>query len=414
MDDSPETYNDASMLYRDSLEQEIYEEKLAKERARPKKVNNKKRFQCPCIGECVDTKYHIDVEEWNSIQDRRKRQFLEAQKPCTNCGEENEFGTDTGGVCSKCGHVTSDFLEPGFGDMSRVRRPSTGNARRNYFNEVLSQLCRTEPPIPMADRESLVATYNDGFGLEGDETYGNPPRDRSKGRLYDAELDKATVAAIVDRSGVAQNKYVEKWRTIRVLLGAEPNPTPTADELRALRKDFSLFEIKWKQHPELHHTRKSIPCYSFIILQMMLRRSVEMYDTFEKWLPVVTHEKLIDLQVQWAAFCKLLEWEPLFPGKDANGTTIAVPLPELPKDYVKPVIKRQLKQPRAKKFQPKWYRETHWKENKKTWQRWAKGGVFYSASEKLKRWRQCALRMVRGEITHAVQRCSQEQTPTCN
>lgn len=233
---------------------------------------------------------------------------------CEFCGC-NEFDADGAGfnACTNCGRVHSasgrQFSHSVY-DYSRTSQRKKPNTRCNYFNERLSQWQCQEPAIPSHDRESLVVTYNGGLG----------PYHPEDGALYypDPVLCKDTVRQIIIDAGLAPKVYLEKWLTIRIMLGAEPHPMPDHELVQFMRERFWHLERCWRQNADMHPRRKSLPNYNFIIRQLLLLHSAEAYETHYCWFPVSVEAER-GLMEDWVECCHMTRWPVYFASWDADG-----------------------------------------------------------------------------------------------
>lgn len=279
------------------MELAVFEDEQMRDEFRPKKQNNMKRGKA--------------TWKANSSVPR-----------CLECGSTNYSDNENGFcVCVACGRVLRGvFGSVGVSDFGRLRRTPVADTRKNYFNERVSQWQRQEPEIPPNDRKALLERYNDGFGVY--------PRDGGVLEYDDAVLCKGTVRQIIIDAGLSPKAYTEKWLTIRVLLGAEPNPMPSAKLVKFVKDSFARLSANWKRHPDLHPQRFSLPNYNYLIRQFILMYSVDDYALHMPWFPVQPDAER-KLQQSWCAMCRLCEWPMYFADIDANGRVTRYELKQL-------------------------------------------------------------------------------------
>lgn len=264
-------------MYKSEVEADLYDEEVERRRMRPVKRNNLKKTV---------------VSSGQAVKSRA----------CPNCNSTNHECGGGFDVCRDCGRVLGAVMSRAADDGGRCVQQHQTDARLNYLKERLSQWCCAEPAIPVRDMEQIRATYNMGLG----------PNTEEQGLFYDPNLPKETVRDIIVDAGLSPRKYVEKWLTIRVALGAAPRPKPSQGLMEAIINQFKRFNAAWKQYPELHPGRKSMICYNFFILQVLLMIDVELYKLHAWTFPLVEEPKAEDLKRMWAAVARRIGWPVYF------------------------------------------------------------------------------------------------------
>lgn len=271
-----------------ALQRQIAEEHAEREELRPPKRNN--------------VRHALKTREWATND----------EPACGTCGGRL-FEADASGydICVGCGRVGVRQLSVDHSDLRRLRPSPVVHTRRNYFNERMSQWQMQEPAIPMDDMDAMVRTYNGGLG----------PYEPADGVLYydDLALCKGTVRQIIIDAGLAPKKYLEKWLTIRVKLGAEPHPIPSSELIATMRRLFWVLEARWRQNRDTHVGRKSLPNYSYIFRQLLLYISVDEYETHYLWHPVSPGAER-KLGQDWLLICRLCDWPAYFARWMPDGT----------------------------------------------------------------------------------------------
>jgi hypothetical protein len=222
-------------------------------------------------------------------------------------------------VCCGCGSVVSRAasMSGDYSDFERVYPTARARTRENYMRERMSQWNLQEPPIPRVDCEKLRTAYNRGYGRLDSELE------------FDPMLNKHTVRAIILRAGLSTKKYTEKWMRIRIMLGANPHPLPTADLIHFILDRFKTVVRTWEQRgPDLcppGHRRKSLFNYNYIITQLLLQHSVAAYGRHVEWFPVASTQKLEAMQTMWRAMCREIGW-PSYVAIWENGEVVDLSL----------------------------------------------------------------------------------------
>lgn len=231
-----------------------------------------------------------------------------AQLVCQRCGGQdfvqNVDTSDT--VCTACATVAVLNDSRYNFDHDAAPAATQTSAQINYFNERMSQWCMREPAIPVADCLRLRDTFSGGAG-NGDT---GP---------FDPFLPKHEVRRLVIAAGLAPKVYVEKWLSIRRMLGAPVHPYPDTDELpNAMREMFKAVLQAWKEtKPErgvtsgMHPRRTSLINYNFLIHQFLLILDIEAYKLYSPWFPLVVESKQKELKRLWHAMCQKLGWPML-------------------------------------------------------------------------------------------------------
>lgn len=257
------------------------------------------------VYEYMREKQKFKKRKRNNVKKPVPEKPVQLQLQCQRCGGQDfvQNVDDTSTVCTKCATVAILNDSRHNYDHDSVSAASQTSAQLNYFNERMSQWCMREPPIPVADCLRLRDTFNGGDG-----TSDTGP--------FDPFLPKHEVRRLVIASGLAPKVYVEKWLSIRRMLGAEVHPYPDTDELpSAMREMFKAVLAMWKQtRPEtgvsngLHPKRSSLINYNFLIHQFLLILDVEAYKLYSPWFPLVVESKQKELKRLWHATCQKLGW----------------------------------------------------------------------------------------------------------
>lgn len=239
----------------------------------------------------------------NNVRKPPPKQPTKTENICEYCdGVDFYTNSDTSDtVCTQCGTVLClNELVYNY-DHSHSTVATANNSQINYFKERLSQWCMREPSIPLADRVRLRDTFNRG--------------------TYDRMLPKHEVRRLIIDSGLAPKKYVEKWLTIRYMLGAAVHPYPDTDALpNELLYMFKKILWAWKifiaRHPK-SVKRRSLLNYNFLIHMFLLQIDVEAYKLYSPWFPLVVEQKQKELLRHYHSLCVILKWpllEPVWQG----------------------------------------------------------------------------------------------------
>lgn len=260
------------------------------------------------VYEYMREKQRFKKRKRNNVKKPPQEKPQQVQLRCQQCNGcdfvQNVDTSDT--VCTQCATVAILNDSRHNFDHDTVSASSQTSAQLNYFNERMSQWCMREPSIPVADSLRLRDTFRGGAGT--DDT--GP---------FDPFLPKHEVRRLVIAAGLAPKVYVEKWLSIRRMLGAPVHPYPSTDELpNAMRDMFKAVLSAWKQsRPEvgtstgLHPKRSSLINYNFLIHQFLLILDIEAYKLYSPWFPLVVESKQRELKRLWHSMCIKLGWPML-------------------------------------------------------------------------------------------------------
>lgn len=302
----------------DDLESYVESVCRERERLRPPKRNNVKKYTDPQYLEQLIAQCEAAT---NAVRD------------CSACNSRGSLVCDDASasyICSRCGAVAAGVRPDVCGPVGRVRTRAAVSARLNYFKERLSQWARAQPVIPAEGVQSLRAAYATLRNVDGPD------------RVSD-ELTKPEVRRLVLEAGLPAKMCVEKWLWIRNVVRdnvTDDCPQPSQALLEFCEWCFVLFLRAWLAHPELRGGRTSLPNINFLFRNFFLMRSAETYEIHAKWFPQVTVSKLACLQKIWEAFCNVLEWPIYFAEYDFRGVLhrrrqrcLAFPAPALAQSH---------------------------------------------------------------------------------
>ena len=255
----------------------------------------------------------------------------EPRPECPVCRNDNlVVNSDGNTVCAECGAVASGI---GFDLGGRV---AAVYKRVFYFNELLSQFCLFEPPVP----EELLGYIRLAAEARGWKTFSRTriqtlcrsvatTQDRSIPRCYWIKLPIEVAYRHSTKTGRPLHnfrKFGEKWRRIQWQLGGPRPPMPTTQCLEVVRVVIGCVSRAFEQvrHtadcpciPNCHRRfgcRHNIIDSNYILKKAFLYwakgdRTNPEYLAFKAFLPQPTkRNRQVIRQRYWNPICRKLGW----------------------------------------------------------------------------------------------------------
>lgn len=231
-------------------------------------------------------------------------EFVEKEEKCVNdecpggrCVIDTERSTV---ICTLCGASNRIISKEAYCPFNIVRKKSRSAVytRRSYLNELLRQWLMIEPPLYHIPSRKLLVAYWKWTMRTGEVR----------------QLDKSDIKDVIDIAELSRKRFLEKWRSIRVLVqgGEFPfPPRPDNDTVAAIESAFLEVNRVWNGNAELRARagRKSIISTYYIIRRLLMMMSGDVFRMWGDEFPIPDTERDSKrLFTIWTDICICLAW----------------------------------------------------------------------------------------------------------
>lgn len=220
-----------------------------------------------------------------------------------------------------------------------VRDPLNTYQPKFHWNEDEKLRRLAAPPIPVFNRECIFWKL-DQMGFKRDSHIHNP------------KLVIQEACRLIDQENgvhVYGRKWGEHWMTIicRYTRGRQRPPNQSDEDRALFASKFDWFYYAWPMCSHLlpgskkDKVRWQLPQFRWIFRQLLITFTPEEFERWAEWLPVLSKNKEIELDLFWQRMCFVNGWHYRYPG----------PFIKMIKDKIKKKRVRASKCPLPKRLQ---------------------------------------------------------------